>query len=63
MPSKETIKAIKAASRELHRDMPQGRSIPSKKEKSRSRKKKHLKPLRHPPKKVVWQLTETRRTT
>ena len=41
MVSKETIKDMKAASRKLHKDMPIGKTIPSKKEKALSRKKKH----------------------
>lgn len=37
----DKIKAIKKASRELHRGMPKGGAIPSKKDKARRRKKKH----------------------
>lgn len=37
----DKVKAIKKASRELHRGMPKGGAMPSKKDKARRRNKKH----------------------
>lgn len=39
----DTIKAIKRAAREIHKGMPKGGSIPSKKDKARKRGEKHAK--------------------
>lgn len=39
----DRIKSIKRASREIHKGMPKGGAIPSKKDKARRRKAKHAK--------------------